>query len=567
VKLHSPVFERRLRRGVRQAVRSSPELRKEARRSSAPKHYGLGILVRPGLVVLLAVAVWRISEQTQKPAAALAAISLWMFIWLCVRVQSTLVSLYSDPDLAAFSSLPVTPDRIFCWQRQKILKASVMSLVDLLAALGAFARFHDFNASKWVMTLAIALLSWLAFLSLTFLCAARWPRLPYGIVPATSMVAGLVCLFGREYIGKHLLALVQSNAFELNLLLPVGWPLSLGRLLVADGQWLTLLLLIPIGGIIWTMKGSLARLRENYEFVELTIDEPPDVIPGEGAIEPTEANGRPAAPHHLGVAAIEEIVRSRQFFAGPKWYEHGRFEKMLWGWFSPRERALSEFVFPNGFGITTPWRKLFRNLFLAVLAASGLGLVSPVLRLWVLGFGLFVTFCQALAQILGTGLAFQPTQCSGVNIPIYAAYAIGFRELARLLFKCTFVQIPLFLAFIVIGATLVAYLAGLPVVQAVILGLKAGGLLLAFRFLTVTFAFSAGTNDTARFRFRTIALLGSVVCLGLLFLALGAAGMFVPVAIWAWVFFGLAVLDAYVLFRVYGWFYHANRFDLMKVVG
>jgi hypothetical protein len=27
----------------------------------------------------------------------------------------------------------------------------------------------------------------------------------------------------------------------------------------------------------------------------------------------------------------------------------------------------------------------------------------------------------------------------------------------------------------------------------------------------------------------------------------------------------LAVLDAYVLFAVYGWFYHANRFDLMNI--
>ena len=60
--------------------------------------------------------------------------------------------------------------------------------------------------------------------------------------------------------------------------------------------------------------------------------------------------------------------------------------------------------------------------------------------------------------------------------------------------------------------------------------------------------------------------MATVVCLGLLFMGLGAAGMFAPVGLLAWSLVALAVLDAYLLFRVYGWFYHANRFDLMKAV-
>jgi hypothetical protein len=69
-------------------------------------------------------------------------------------------------------------------------------------------------------------------------------------------------------------------------------------------------------------------------------------------------------------------------------------------------------------------------------------LVSPTAGVWILAGGLFVTFCQALAQVVTTGRAFQLIRCSGVNIPLYAGYAIGFRELARFLFKYSMVQFP-----------------------------------------------------------------------------------------------------------------------------
>lgn len=566
MKLHSPEFEKRLRREVRQKVRSSPELRKEARRTRKAQNYSARLLSRIGLAALPGIAVWWVSGQTQKPAAALAVVSLWLFIWLCVRVQTLLTRLYADPDLSAFSFLPIESDRIFRWQLQKLLGPAVMSLVDVLAALLAFGWFHDFTPAKWAMLLVIGLLLWVNFLALVLWCAARWPRLPYGLVPAACLPLVLVWMVGRDFMAKYLVALINRFGLEINLLLPTGWPLSLGRLLVEKDQWLSLLLLIPIAGVIWTMKSSLARLRENYEFAETTIDEAPDLFQGEEAVAPPTVNALQESPHHLGVTAIEEIVLSRQFFTGPKWHNQGRLEKMLWAWFKPREQALSEFVFPEGFRIAAPWRKIFRNLFIAMLAALLFGLVSPGLRAWALGLGMFVPMCQALAQILGTGRAFQPSQCSGVNIPIYAVYAIGFRELARLLFKCSFVQLPLFIPFIALCATPIAWLAGLPVLDGIILGLKAGGLLLAARFITVTLAFSSGTNDTSRLRFRNLSLLAAVLGLGLLFLALGAAGLFAPVSWMAWSSFALAVLDAYVFFRVYGWFYHANRFDLMKVV-
>jgi uncharacterized membrane protein YbaN (DUF454 family) len=60
-------------------------------------------------------------------------------------------------------------------------------------------------------------------------------------------------------------------------------------------------------------------------------------------------------------------------------------------------------------------------------------------------------------------------------------------------------------------------------------------------------------------------LFAVVISLGLTFMGLGAAGLFVPNAPAAWGLLILAVLTAFALFRIYGWFYHTNHFDLMSL--
>ncbi len=156
-------------------------------------------------------------------------------------------------------------------------------------------------------------------------------------------------------------------------------------------------------------------------------------------------------------------------------------------------------------------------------------------------------------------------RCSGVNIPLYAGYAIGFRELARLLFKCSLIQLALLIPFAVVSSILVFFLAGLSVPAGALFGLKAGGLLFVSRFIFVTCGFSSGTNDTSMVRLRSAVLLMVVVGCGLVFITLGGASLFVPQQQVAWLLWGLAALDAYAFFRLYGWFYHANRFDLMSL--
>src|SRR5258708_19691067 len=132
----------------------------------------------------------------------------------------------------------------------------------------------------------------------------------------------------------------------------------------------------------------------------------------------------------LGRIAIEEIVRVGVFCAAPPWGQSGWFEKLLWGWLTEREKALSEFVLPNGFAIGLPWKKVARNFVVALLLATLAGFAFPALKLWAIGGGLFITGAQAYSRFLDSGRAFQLTRLSRVMIPMYAGYAVGFRALS-----------------------------------------------------------------------------------------------------------------------------------------
>jgi hypothetical protein len=125
------------------------------------------------------------------------------------------------------------------------------------------------------------------------------------------------------------------------------------------------------------------------------------------------------------------------------------------------------------------------------------------------------------------------------------------------------IQLPLFLIYTVASVVLVARFFGVDFPDSIVLGFKAGLLIFASRFITTVLAFSARTNDTARFRVRSIALVSAILAFGILFMVLGGAGLFVPNAAISWLLSLAAVFDAYLLFRIYGWFYNANRFDLM----
>jgi hypothetical protein len=265
------------------------------------------------------------------------------------------------------------------------------------------------------------------------------------------------------------------------------------------------------------------------------------------------------------VTEIEELILSRKFLAFIPWEKRGRFEHWLWHWLTPREKTLSGFAFPKGFTITAAWLKLARNICVALVAGYAANRISPALAIWVFGAGLLFTGPHACGQFLFTGIAFRLIAVGGIRIPIHAGLGIGYGELARFQLKCCVVQFPPFLLAATAWSVAVARLKGYSWQFGIIFGFKVAVLMIAFRLLFTLIGFSSATNDTTGLRPRRIIFIVTFLGLGLAFVGLGLAGLLAPQQPIAWLLWLLALLDAWLLFSIYGWNYNHNRFDLMSI--
>jgi hypothetical protein len=565
VKLHSPSFEKNLRRGVKKAVRSSPALKQEYR--AARKGYGwssitVNWLIRLVWPVFLGMYVSAIVVKSRHPAAGLAVINIWTFACVSVLVQSLGSALYRASDLPALLLLPVSESTIFRWELQKFCKKrAIFRLFDQLAAFAALGICLRLSRLQWAAAMMLAVLSWITLLALTALCAARLPRVPYSRISATLFVLGLALLLTSKMTGPSILTFLDSAAPTLNVILPTGWAPSLFQLVLPRGNWVIAALIIPVVIIIGAIPNSLQLLKGRLKFSEPTIAQSPEqfseIIPSATA-PANETNQPPRA----GVTAIEEIIQSRRFLL--RMQPQGWLEMIFLQWLSARERVVAEFAFPTGVQITKPWLLILRNSLLTVVVGFAAGTVSQPLEHWLLGIGLFITVNQCLARMWANGVAFRSMRNGGVLIPVYAAYPISFRELSRTLLKVSIIQLPFFLIYTMAAAVVIGHLAGLDLMNGIVLGFKSGFLIFAGRFIITALSFSSGTSDTVRFSRRSIALVSLIIGGCCLFLGLGGTGLFLRNAPVAWLLWLAAIFEAYGVFRIYGWFYHANRFDLIR---
>ncbi|HEX5219442.1 MAG TPA: hypothetical protein VFZ59_07725 [Verrucomicrobiae bacterium] len=495
MKLHSPAFARQLRRTVRMAIRRSPELKREARRTHRARHYSARPLFRLGISGLAAWLTWIIASRTGHLNSALVFIGIWLFGWISILVQSLAHQLYLSPDLAAFSLLPIEGRVVLRRQIEKFLRGATWLLMDSLAMLGTLAWFAEIPFPQWIAILPIAVFAWLSTLALVSLAMVYLPWLPYPLLTTAGTFALFVLFVAHSLVGPALLAGLDASAGTLRLLLPTAWPVFLFRLLLPNPSWFELLFLLPSAALVVTLRQTYSRVAGGYEFSEAIQDESSDILPEE---ETSIATAHPDAPLRVGLTAIEEVVQTRRFLAAVSWPKAGWLEARLWQWLNARERKLAEFAFPHSIEITKAWKKVFQHLAIGLAIGFALGWVNPTVSFWVMCAAMLLPALRVAACFYGNGRAFSPVFCSGVNIQLYAVYPIGYRDLSHVLFKYSFVQLPLVVGFLIVCGLVTAYLFRWQFPLGALLGFKTAFLLAALRLIFVALAFSSGTNDSTR---------------------------------------------------------------------
>ncbi len=564
MKLHSPVFERALMKGVKQAVRADPQLRKEARRVRHRRRLLHPGVIRMFLSLILADVVWGVYHQTRHVDSALAAIGLWLLLSTLLKAQALQQLPYRSRDIMALTLLPVEESTVFDWELDKFLKQSLLLLWDIAVGLAALGFSLGLPLLPFLALAVMAVLTWAVVLALAMLGATRFPRLPYGMLAGGLYIAGFVAFVAHNLIGREYLHMADRAAPFFNWVMPFGWPLSLVHLVVGDGSWHLGFLLLPTATLIWLAWESLPVLASRFQYHEWLQAEAADVVPGEqaGDLAAGVETDRPS----IGATAIEEGILSGQFLAREEW-NGGWIETKLWRWFSPREKTLAEFAFPNGFFIFKPWKSIFRIFIIAFLLGLGAGLAGlRMLEVSIISIGLVIVFVRALAQVLATGAAFRVVRIGGVAIPFYAAFPVSYRDLSAVLCKCSLIQMPL--VALLTTPTLVAAMIsmGQSFERGFLMGIKACIVLFGGRLLMLVLAFSSSTADTSSFRLRTLVQIVFFIAFGVAYIGLAGAGIFLPFETASWLCCGAALFIGYASYRAYGWSYNANRFDLMRPV-
>jgi len=576
VKLHSPAFESALQNGVKQAVQNDPELRQESRRSNKrPRNRWSDWFLRPLLSILLAGLVYRTVEVTHRVDAGLMVFHLWI-ITLTLRFTQNLLELpFSSSDIAALRLLPVSESTIFRWEWDKFFKGSLFCLSDVTAGFIALGLLLHLSPLQWIITLVLVPSTWAFMLALAALGAGRFPRLPYGSILGPVYLLWFVLFVGAKYTFPLLLTFVDYTAPVFNVLVPTGWPLSQFQLLLPDARWLTCLLLVPMGLILWAFKNSFQLLCARFVYHEPIFEETIDLMPGEDSSDTTSTDCSPQPIQRtVGTTAIVEGILSGQFLRQEEW-NGGWLERRLWQWFNKREKGLAEFAFPDGIVVTKFWKGILRNFLIVSLLGFIAGIISSDIEFALFAIGFILILCQAMIAMLSTGTAFRVIINGGMVIPMHAAYPIRFRDLSRVLLKYSAIQMPLFMLLVLTSIILLTCVFGLMFAISILIGINASIVFWGARLFLLVFGFSSGSNDSSTISLRSLTLFAFFAIFGLVFLVLvvftsvlsimgSVSGIIWDLQPILWMGSFLALLDGYAFFKIYGWLYHTGRFDLIR---
>lgn len=575
MKLHDPKFEARLKRTIKQRLKASPELRKQAKQQGGGKATPApeNLLWHVIGIFLLGALVYAQKGQGLTLGSQLAIVSIVSLGLAFFQVPQIYGVLYGSADLAVFAHLPIADQVIFRWQWQKILRRSAWLGAYGLVGYLAIALSRDTGWPGVGAAVGAALVQWLVSLSFATGLAAWRPGWPHHMIGLLLLGPFFLFFFVKKYIPATLLILADESAWIVNYLLPTGWVSQLFSQVVT-GFKLELWLLLPLlAGVLYFGRSGRELIISFYKFEDtsdqtLELDEEEREALNQEMADTPELVALLKPPTRTGITDHLDNLRSREFLKGEPLFAGGWIERLFQRWLTERETLLMEAFLGGLPGWTKQWK-------VAVLIATA-GLAgctwlahseAETGQVICVVIGLLAFFVM-----LPLGLDFQRFfsgyQIGTSHVPFMAGFPISYRDIRGLLFKAAAVRALAALPVLVIGtALMVEFVFREQGTKGMIWGMVAG-FKLALAMLLIQPAICAShfsrtmTQRKGHFIGKTFMVLTLAVLTILLLVAL-IAGVIVPDP-WVSVI-GLAVagISAWLIEAMYARNYNRNKVDLL----
>ncbi len=467
MKLHSPAFEKALRRTVKQRIKASPELRKEARRNrtSAGTMNVDTLFQHLAALVFLPLGLYALGETGKSLGLQLAFVSVWCFMMVLFHVGRIFQCLFASTDLAALSFLPIADATVFHWQWQKTLWRSVWLFAYAFVAYLVIAQQRNAGWPGVAAALVAAGVQWLLAVSLATGLAGHRPQWPYQLLGLGLLGLLVIPVFARNFIRPEWISWLDGNAWVANFILPTGWVSQLFSQTITGFNGVMWLLLLAVVAVFHFGRSGREVIASVYGFADVPDTELPEeeMAAEDDSTDEEAAGGRAvieAKPwQREGITDHLDQVRSREFLQAQPLVAAGWIERLFQRWLTPREMLLVEaFV-----GALPAWTSRWKRAFIV----AGLGLLvgvplppnrNEIAYLIYLLTGLFSFFM--LTPVGGDfRRLFQGYQIGSVQVPFMAGFPVGFREILRLYWKASCVRALAALPILMVFSGLVFHFA------------------------------------------------------------------------------------------------------------
>ncbi|MBI3715368.1 MAG: hypothetical protein HY255_05190 [Betaproteobacteria bacterium] len=586
---YSKPFYRNLLTGVKQAIRQSPELKRELKRSRAPRLLAARELLSNSLLSVLwqAAAIFGFAVGSDHYTTGLLGLSVWMAGVATMQSNRLRQTLLADGDLPLLLLAPVSNAEIFRRQFEKFLRGSGKLFATILVSHWLILVVAGFPMLPVLLAPLTAAFTWAVVLLLAMLCATYIPERIMSRVRTICFFGFFAIIAFNQKLVPPLYALAAQYGAYIECVLPTAWPNALQRWALHQGQWTDLLMVAATALLLVNYRriyenfrartlpgayeihdGSMIRDKDSEDEPDHTIDAGAGIAALAAEFDRSSESNAAATPR-----AGQSLAGSAEYTGRGHSLDMGWMETHFWRWLTPTEQNLSEFVFPNGWDLRGGWRTAAKFLAGTYVLASLTAVASAHAAMWILVLGTMLAMFTMLSMVLARGSAFQPYAVYGVNIPFYAFYPVSYRELSRLLFKFALVQMPYIALMSFCAVGVLAWAADKPWWVALHMSLNAIVLIVALRYVSTITAVSANTNDTSRFNLRSLSLLGLVFIQFLAFIGLTIGALLISwdeaasgnLQIRACVLLLLAVADVWLFDLIYRWYHDSNRFDLMAM--